>query len=390
MNPGSKQDLQVPAPSRTQNPNDSSLPTSETPRVWVLISNKTGDDNQSILLAKTLGSPFAVKKMVFAREPRLPLLDNIFGPSLSALDLQQSDPLEPPWPDLAISAGRRQEAVMRWLKRRSGGRTRLVQFNRPKALAEFDLVIVPPQLLVPPRSNVYTMRLPLHRADDEAGLEQAGKDWAPRLGDRPRPWLMAMVGGSAWPFIVNAEVADRLMVELQAYADSQGGALFVTTSPRTPPDAIAALRAAARPQDFLYVWSPDQSANPFKGLLQLCDEFVVTCDSVSMPTQVVRLQKPLAIYRLPERWALRKKYKTFFRETIHRDQGGTLGNLVSSAASWIGIGYTRDFMAFYDSLVADGWASYFGDPIRPPRMQPPDDLAEVTARVRSILDDPGS
>ena len=361
---------------------------SETPSVWVLISNKPGDDNQSILLAEALGRPYAVKRMVFAREPRLPLLDNIFGPSLSALDRQQSDPLEPPWPDLAITAGRRQEAVMRWLKRCSGGRTKLVQFNRPKALAEFDLVVVPPQLLVPPRPNVYTMRLPLHRADDQRGLEQAGKDWAPRLGARPRPWLMAMVGGPAWPFIVDAEVAARLMAELQAYADSLGGSLFVTTSPRTPDDAIAALRAAARPQDYLYVWSPDQTANPFKGLLQLCDEFVVTCDSVSMPTQVVRLQKPLAIYRLPERWALRKKSKTFFREVMHRNQGGPFGSLVTSTASWIGIGYTRDFMAFHDGLVAEGMAAYFGDPIRPPRKQPPDDLAEVVARVRTLLEEP--
>lgn len=388
MTPASKQDHSVPAPSRNHKPKDSIVLASETPSVWVLISNKPGDDNQSILLAEALGRPYAVKKMVFAREPRLPLLDNILGPSLSALDRQQSEPLDPPWPDLVITAGRRQEAVMRWIKRHSGRRTRLVQFNRPKALSDFDLVVVPPQLLVPPRPNVYTMRLPLHRADDETGLEQAGKDWAPRLGDRPRPWLMAMVGGPAWPFIVGSEVAERLMAELQAYADSLGGSLFVTTSPRTPADAIAALRAATRPQDYLYVWSPDQKANPFKGLLQLCDEFVVTCDSVSMPTQVVRLQKPLAIYRLPERWALRKKSKTFFREIMHRNQGGLFGSLVSGIASWIGIGYTRDFMAFHDSLVADGMAVYFGDPIRPPKEQPPDDLAEVLARVRTLLDDP--
>lgn len=388
MTPASKQDQSVPEPAHSHNPKDSIVLASETPSVWVLISNKPGDDNQSILLAEALGRSYAVKKMVFAREPRPPLLDNIFGPSLSALDRQQSDSLEPPWPDLAITAGRRQEAVMRWLKRRSGGRTRLVQFNRPKALAEFDLVVVPPQLLVPPRANVYTMRLPLHRADDETGLEQAGKDWAPLLSDRPRPWVMAMVGGPAWPFIVDAKVADRLMAELQTYTDSLGGSLFVTTSPRTPADATAALRAATRPQDYLYVWSPDQTANPFKGLLQLCDEFVVTCDSVSMPTQVVRLQKPLAIYRLPERWALRKKSKTFFREIMHRNQDVALGGLVSSIASWVGIGYTRDFMAFHDNLVAEGSASYFGDPIRPPRTQPPDDLAEVIARVRTILDDP--
>lgn len=388
MNPAPKPDQSVPTPSRGGSSKDSVALAPEAPSTWVLISNKPGDDNQSILLAEALGRPFAVKKMVFGREPRLPLLDNVFGPSLSALDQEQSDPLEPPWPDLAITAGRRQEAVMRWIKRRSGGRTRLVQFNRPKALADFDLVVVPPQLLVPPRPNVYTMRLPLHRADDESGLEQAGKDWAPVLGDRPRPWLMAMVGGPAWPFIVDAEVAAHLMAELQAYADSLGGSLFVTTSPRTPPEAIAALRAATRPQDYLYVWSPDPSANPFKGLLQLCDEFVVTCDSVSMPTQVVRLQKPLAIYRLPERWALRKKSKTFFREIMHRNQGGILGGLVSSSASWIGIGYTRDFMAFHDGLVAEGSASYFGEAIRPPKAPPPDDLAEVVSRVRAILDRP--
>lgn len=351
------------------------------PKVWVLTSNKPGDDNQSRLLAEALGFPFVAKRMVFGHAPRLPVLDNLLGPSLTALDRPRSDPLEPPWPDLVITAGRRQESVSRWIKRRSGGRTKIVHFNRPKVVTEFDLVVVPPQLDVPKRPNVLHIRLPLNRPEKE----RAEAAPASHFGDRPRPWLLGMIGGPAWPFVVDAETGRAFMTALQRYSDAAGGSLFVTTSPRTPPDAVAALRAAARPRDYLYQWAPDRTDNPFQALLETCDAFVVTCDSVAMPTQVIRLRKPLAIYRLPQRRHWRKTLKIVLHRLLRRDTQSAFGAFVSDAASWFGLGFTRDLVAFHDSIVERGWASYFGDGIEPPSRPPPDDLKAVADRVRSLL-----
>ena len=42
-----------------------------------------------------------------------------------------SAPLAPPWPDVLIASGRRSAPVARWIRRQSGGRTRLVQLGRP-------------------------------------------------------------------------------------------------------------------------------------------------------------------------------------------------------------------------------------------------------------------
>ena len=364
------------------------------PRVWVLISDKIGDDSQSLLVAEALGWPFEVRKMVFGdREWRWHQRRK--GPTLQNVVVEESPSLEPPWPDLVISAGRRQVPVVTWIKQQSGGRTRLVQFNRPLELDAFDLVIAPPQLRVPPRPNVFNLRLALQRRDDPARLESAGVRWEARFTGRPKPWIAAMVGGPAWPFSFDADFAAEMMRRLQAYADGQGGSLLVSTSRRTPEEAVAAMVAAARPQDFVYRWNSDPETNPYFAFLALADQFVVTGDSASMLTEVVRLGKPLAIYNMPKRWSLRKRVKSALRSYLHGSQLSAdrpispLRRLLSDAAHQVGIGYQRDFEHFHRGLVQGGWASYFGAPITPPTARPPDDLPLVVARIRSLMSEAG-
>ena len=260
--------------------------TDAAPRVWVLISDKIGDDSQSLLVAEALGWPFEVHKMVFGdREWRWH--QRVKGPTLRNVVAEESPSLEPPWPDLVISAGRRQVPVVTWIKQQSGGRTRLVQFNRPLELDAFDLVIAPPQLRVPPRRNVFNLRLALQRRDDPKRLETAGVRWESRFAGRPKPWVAAMIGGPAWPFSFHAAFAAEMMRRLQAYADGQGGSLLVSTSRRTPEQAVAAMVAAARPQDFVYRWDSDPETNPYFAFLALADQFVVTGDSASMLTATI-------------------------------------------------------------------------------------------------------
>lgn len=371
----------------------SSQPPS-TPRVWVLISDKIGDDSQSLLVADALGWPFEVRKMVFG-DTEWRWYDRVKGPTLRNVIAEASAALEPPWPDLVISAGRRQVPVVTWIKQQSGGRTRLVQFNRPLQLDAFDLVIAPPQLRVPPRRNVLNLRLALQRRDDRERLEAAGKLWAPRFSDRPKPLIAAMVGGPAWPFSFDGPSAIDMMRRLQAYADQQGGSLLVSTSRRTPDDAIAAVVAAARPQDFVYRWDSDPETNPYFAFMALADQFVVTGDSASMLTEVIRLGKPLAVYHMPKRWSLRKRVKGTLRSYLHGSRlseerpASRSRQVLSDIAHRLGIGYQRDLEHFHAGLVRGGWASYFGDPIVPPTSSPPDDLPIVVERIRRLMAEAG-
>lgn len=380
------QDLSLPATGAAA--------STSAPRVWVLISDKIGDDSQSLLVAETLGWPFEVRKMVFGdREWRWRARRR--GPTLDNVIAEESSGLEPPWPDLVISAGRRQVPVVIWIKQQSGGRTRLVQFNRPPEIDAFDLVIAPPQLRVPPRHNVFNLRLALQRRDDPKRLEEAGARWEARLAGRPRPWIAAMVGGPAWPFSFEAPFAAEMMRQLQAYADGQGGSLLVSTSRRTPDDAAAAMVAGARPCDFVYRWSSDPETNPYFGFLALADQFVVTGDSASMLTEIVRLGKPVAIYNMPERWSLNKRVKSVFRNMLHGSHlpedrpMSALRRRLSDAGQHLGFGYQRDFPHFHRRLVQGGWANRFGDPITPPTAQPPDDLPLVVARIRRLMAEAG-
>src|SRR5215475_3820362 len=93
-----------------------------TPIVWLLKGAKAGDYEQLRVIARTLGVPAATKQLVFRRWELL--LHAAPRPTLAGIDVAKSDPLEPPWPDLILTAGRRNELVARWIQAQSGGRTR--------------------------------------------------------------------------------------------------------------------------------------------------------------------------------------------------------------------------------------------------------------------------
>jgi len=100
------------------------------PKVWLLIGDKLGDNAQVTAVARALDWPQEYRRLVF-REPYV-LGKPRFVPDLFHVDRQRSDPIEPPWPDLILTIGRRPAMVALWIKRQSGGRTRIVLFGRPK------------------------------------------------------------------------------------------------------------------------------------------------------------------------------------------------------------------------------------------------------------------
>ena len=106
-------------------------PSRSVPFLWLLMGYKAGDNTQVLALAEALDWPFEAKKIVY--RPTELLTNLLLGPTLAGVQRNNSSALVPPWPDLVITAGRRNEPVARWVKAHSRGHTRLVHLGRPWA-----------------------------------------------------------------------------------------------------------------------------------------------------------------------------------------------------------------------------------------------------------------
>jgi hypothetical protein len=362
------------------------------PRTWVMMGHKAGDNSQIRALAEGLGWPFEVKHLVYRPTE---LLTNLLAPlTLLGITRGKSSPLVPPWPDLIISAGRRNEPPCRWIQAHADKRVRLVHVGRPWARIEnFDLVVTTPQYRLPRRPNVLHNTAPLQRVADQR-LRDAASIWAPRLAHLPRPYTAVMVGGNAGPYVLDPEAATLLGRAASAFAGARGGSLLISTSARTPKQAISALEAALDSPAAFFRWSRDAAENPYLGYLALADSIIVTCESMSMLTEACATLKPVHMFDLhtgPEnRWRLIEsligKVDTSWWRRLRRLR---LQTLVFRVAFVIGPRrMTRDVRIIHRQLQAQGRAVWLGEPF--PKGPPPvplDDVPRAVARVKALFEE---
>jgi hypothetical protein len=285
--------------------------------VWCLLGAKAGDNTQVLALADELGYGYE-EKQIRARPWEL-LVHLGAGPTLAGIDREASSELLPPWPDLVISAGRRNEAVARWIRQQSGGRAALVHMGRPwAALDEWDLLVTTPQYFLPRQDNVLHNSLPLHRLS-RAKLQADGESLRPRLAGLPRPWIALLVGGDSGRFVLTTAKGERLGSLANQLAAACGGSLLVTDSPRTPVPAADALQAQLTVPNFCYRWGSGDG-NPYRGLLALADAFVVTGESMSMLGEAAAMGRPLYIFDVGDGsqpwWRLAHSYR--YKPLSHR------------------------------------------------------------------------
>ncbi len=362
------------------------------PRVWLVLGDKRGDNAQVEVIERALGWA-CERKNVVMREPFV-LGKPRVEPSLHHIDPARSDPLEPPWPDLIITIGRRPSMVALWIAEQSGGRTRLVLVGKPSGMMErFDLVISGAETQMPARPNVLPIALPLMRVDETA-IEDAAAIWRPRFAALPRPLIAFLIGGPTGPFVFDDAVLERLLAMAGEVVD-RGGTAYVTTSRRTPAAVVEALGARLPARTHLFRWAPDAGENPYRGLLGLADGFVVTGDSISMMVEIVRLGRPLAIFDLPCGWlgaidqrrrSLTRRLFALASDPARRPVLRRLADAVHRARF---LNHVRDFQAFHQMLIDRGLATWAGQGFCEPRAAAPDDLPLVVARIKALLAPPG-
>lgn len=342
----------------------------DAPSTWLLLGHKAGDNNQVHALQEELGWP-AVEKRIRYRAHEL-ATNLLLRVTLAGIDRNGSDGLEGPWPDLVLTSGRRNEPVARWIRKQSGGHTRLVHIGRPWAHPRhWDLVVTTPQYDVPRLANVLTNDLPLHRLSKES-LAEAAEEWRPRFdeGELPRPWLAVLVGGNSGPYVLDRRNGERLGRAVAALAKKNGGSVLATTSARSSPEAVGAfVKELADLPTHLFRWGDDPARNPYRGYLALADEFVVTGESMSMLTEACFTGRPVHIFDLGLNASLRWKPLSHY-------VGTALGPRRMA----------RDVTRIHRRLVADHRAVFLGNPWPgTPSTEPSQDLTRAAARVRALF-----
>ncbi len=360
--------------------------TSTHPRTWLVLGDKRGDNGQVEAVAAQLPWPYETRfvqmkpKWVYGK-PRV-------RPSLDHLDLAKSDPLEPPWPDLIITVGRRPSSVALWIQQQSGGRTRIVQMTKPSTrIGRFDLVVTSAETLLPPLPNIVETTLPLMRVQqDPAELDR----WRTKLSSLPRPLVGFLIGGPTSPYIYNRSVADRIAALAADVAEKQGGTPYLTTSRRTPDWFADSLEASLPASARLFRWSAEAQDNPYKGILGLADGLIVTGDSISMMVEGIGLGRPVGILPLPVGaigildQARRDALSWLFASP---EEGAT--PLRQATARMLYrlrlVHQSRNFRAFHRKLVAGGQAVWAGDAFSPPVATNEKDVERVVARIRQLM-----
>ncbi|MFQ5643440.1 MAG: mitochondrial fission ELM1 family protein [Thiogranum sp.] len=359
-----------------------------SPRIWLVLGDKLGDNAQVKVVADSLGLPCETKHLVPREKYRLG--KPRFRVSLEHLDLDESDSLAAPWPDLVITAGRRHAMAALWIKERSPA-TRLVLLGRPRRwIQKFDLVIVPPQYSVPGVPNVMQLTLPLLRVDRHAVSAATAKHRG-EFAALARPVIAVLVGGPTQPFRFDTRVAMQLADYCKRLQRELGGSLYISTSRRTPEAVCTTLQQQLPGQAVLHTWTSDDRNNPYLALLGSADYFVVTGDSVSMLIEVADCGKPLAIFPLPYIRTSRL-WQRLARRLHTKRHNGLLNRVLGVAGRLLyrsGLaGYTRDLTRIHAGLVTGGHAIMAGEPFRQPTASLPDAREAVRRRIMPLLRNP--
>ena len=277
------------------------------PVAWMIAPYRAGEHKQVCALGEAIAERLGVELKEIALDYRpWALWPHLLAmATLSGIRPGARDRLSPPWPDLILTCGVRNEPVARYLRRLSGGRSRYVHVGRPwGALERFDLLVTTPQYRVREHPQVLNNELTLHALDPER-LETAAREWEPRFAAYPGPRLAVLVGGNSGPFTCGPKAMRRLAAEIGDWLREHRGSVMLSTSARTSTQAVDALEDALdglgslRERVLVYRYG-DASArdNPYLGMLALADEFLVTADSIGMLSELCATGKPVALFDL--------------------------------------------------------------------------------------------
>jgi mitochondrial fission protein ELM1 len=351
------------------------------PVVWLIDAYRAGERAQLLALAEALGWPYEILRFDYRK---FEFLTNIFrGSDLRGIRVSRSSPMRPPWPDLVISAGMRNEPVCRWIRAQSGGKTRIVHVGRPWAdPANFDLVITTPQYRLPLRDNVVQNALTLHQVSEQR-LRDAAAQWKHRFEHLPTPHVAVVIGGNSGPYTFGPRAARRLAKQVNEMCEREGGSVLLTTSSRTDPVAARVLEQSLTVPNYFYHWRAGDTENPYFGMLAVAGVLIVTADSISMLSEACATGRPVFMFDLGSgKQAMRAGDKG-----PDADNDFRLGGLMYRALMrWGWRRLSRDISLVHENLMRSGRARWLGDADLAPVAETRSDLQAAVSAVRGLFE----
>jgi mitochondrial fission protein ELM1 len=335
------------------------------PEIWVVLTHAVGDNDQCLALAEALGRPFrsiGLDWPASSRASERAQLMELLGEDLQGRVWRVSNGLHAPWPRMVICCGRRGDSLAFWIKRQSGGSTRIVTIGRARAaLANYDLVVAPPQYMLPERANVIHLPISMARVRTEICPEATSA-----LVMAPKPWFTLLLGGPVKQFVASESVLKEVALLAQLAADRYGGSVIVSTSRRTPPWLVAAVESELTAPT-IYRWSGQNVDNPYATLLQRSAAVFVTADSMSMIRDACHSGAPTYLIELPERLDVQRLCRRGLYGLIRgtalslRNSGlRRMAEMVDQAQDWLHaeriLRYPRDLRRFHAKVYEMGMA----------------------------------
>lgn len=346
------------------------------PLIWCLEGPKAGDNAQLRAITDALSGlrAFELRTVPLDFAPQELLITLLLGVSTLGLTSSARARLVRPWPDLVLTAGRRNEPVARWIQRESMGRARLVHCGRPWANPlRYDLVVSTPQYYLDSQTYPNVLTLPLPPAPRRRATPDA----------RQGPVLL-LFGGESGNTQLGAAFAAALVSRAAGLARSRNRPLRIATSPRTSTAAEAAIAQQAQAEHAEhYLWNARAgAANPYANWISSASAAVVTADSMSMIADVAAIGLPVWIAKIPssERpwWLTRRGWR--WRSATHE-----LAQIVAPRR------FRRDTLRLLDALVTSGRALWLEDDIRAQAAINPDfggetdDAERAAAAIADLL-----
>jgi hypothetical protein len=260
-----------------------------------LADDRPGNVAQAVGVAEALGVPFLIKEVRYTRWGKLH--NFLRADSCRGLTRAFRKTLQPPWPQLAIGAGRRTAPLARWLKHTFG--SRIVQIMDPgwPGRDDFDLIAIPVHDESDAAPNVIRTMGSCHRAVPRLLAEEQAK-WEARLSHLPKPYLLLVVGGDTKDYAFGTDRGRQLAEATSALSQALGGSILMTSSRRTGPELEQVVIDGIPEPRYVHRWR-EGTENPYLALLAMADAIVVTGDSMNMCSEACANGGPVYIFSPP-------------------------------------------------------------------------------------------
>ncbi len=360
-------------------------------RVWALSSAKLGHSSQTNALAEMIGWPYEKKQIRQSFLSQLPVL--------LGLPPGRIGPCRPPWPDVVIGCGWWPSYVARWIRARSGGRTRLLLAGRKSGGVRntTDIIVCCEHYHLPAHRRRIETLLPVHPLSGHK-LDEVRERTQGQYADAKRPRVALLVGGDSQQHAFSAEDAAAMGKKVMAQVRQAGGSLFVVTARRTSAEAAKALEKTLAGEAAVHVWTPGDIHNPYLEYLANADIIVVTGESESMLTDAIATHKPVYIYPLRKRrlepvmalgqwlWQRSSRRPRNRRGTERPQQGFEYLCARLLQLEWVVP--PRDIEGLHRRMVELGYAEMFGDSLQAMPVKNKYEQADLGGRLRRMLEQP--